>query len=466
MKENKELKVKYFKTVCLSLAFLSVGLFIAIIGPTLPTLAYNLFVDIESISYVLTARGFGYLLGSIISGLIYNKFDVHLMMFFALILTSVGAVVVPFVSYVSLLALALSSAGLSMGFLDTAGNVVCLQTWGDKSGPFMQTLHFSFAVGTTLAPFVAVPFIMSSNSTLSASSNHFLNSTPLATMTVTINNATAINGFQHLKFYPVTYAFVVCGVFSLIVSISFLYLGCSNHISSSSSDQKDTIKEEGRKFRCKVLGLLFLFFLVYVGVEVTFGVYIYTFAIHCVNHYSKTTATALNSLFWGTFALGRFLSIPLSKWCSPGKLIKADLFGTFVAAVTLACFPLYAKKADFLLWIAVSVYGISMASIFPSGVSWAEEYITVTGKAAMVFVVGASTGEMLCPLLVGQFIEINPMNLMYFCVFAVTLSILNFIALIYVTSSRGKRLQAEGTLVRRQEELAGLIDSSDESDIL
>ena len=464
MTKGKEtLQWKYFKTACLSLAFTSLGLFIAIIGPTLPTLAYNLHVSIDSISYVITARGFGYLVGSILSGLIYSKFDVHLMMFGALLLTAVGAIAVPFVSYVGLLAFALSTAGFSMGFLDTAGNVLCLQIWGEKSGPYMQTLHFCFAIGTALAPFFSVAFIMDANIAQNTTGTESLNSIQVFKNTTDDVDAFVTPNYTseiHQKHNAVKYAFILCSVFCLLVSLTFLFLACYHRGSPHSSDQEDTVQKEGKLFRIKMLSLLFFFFLVYVGTEVTFGVYIYTFAIQSSNRYSKTAASHLTSLFWGAFALGRLLAIPLSKRFRPSQLLKGDLLGTAVAVAALNCFPLYARNAEFILWVAVAVYGFSMASIFPSGVSWAEEYITITGKAAMVFVVGASTGEMLCPMIVGQFIEADPMNLMYFILCAAVLSSLNFVVLSCVSNSKGTRLNRSDY----QQELEGLMGSASDSE--
>jgi len=456
--------MKYFKTACLCLAFASVGLFIAIIGPTLPTLAYNLHVSIESISYVITARGFGYLIGSILSGFVYDKFNINLLLFAALFLTSIGSLVVPFVNHVALLAVALSTAGFAMGFLDTAGNVLCLQIWGDKSGPYMQTLHFFFSIGTALAPFSSVAFIMDANADLVFTSSQTSvtdipsNATTQNTLLVTANYSLG----THQKHTAVKYAFIISSLFALGVSLSFLFLAFYSRGSRRSSDQKDTIKEEGQAFRLKMLSLLFTFFLVYVGTEVTFGVYIYTFAIRSRNQYSKVAASHLTSLFWGAFAFGRLMAIPFSKWFHSAQLLKGDLLGTFVAVVALNCFPFYAETAEFILWIAVALYGFSMASIFPSGVSWAEEYITVTGKAAMVFVVGAATGEMLCPMILGQFIDSNPMNLMYFIITAAIISILNYFSLSYLSSSKGKRLKPKSF----REELVGLIDSSSDSEVL
>ena len=55
-----------------------------------------------------------------------------------------------------------------------------------------------------------------------------------------------------------------------------------------------------------------------------------------------------------------------------------------------------------------------MSSIFASGVNWAEQYISLTGKSTAVFVVAASTGEMVVPIVVGQLFDTKgPLSLMY-----------------------------------------------------
>ena len=425
---KNSLGLNYFKTFSLSLACLSLGLCIAVIGPTIPTLAYNLQVHIKSLSFILLSRAAGYLFGSIVGGIIYGKFDPHLMIFLALVLTAVGTVIIPYLNLVVYVAIAISTVGVSMGFLDTAGNVMCLQIWGEKAAPFLQAFHFSFALGTTMAPLLAMPFIMEVNADIQNS---------------TYNESTAVSIYTTTpfeKFYDVSYIFITCASITFVGGLLFLYLACFHH-GSSTSNRTETVEEEGSAFRVKMLVLLFLFFLVYVGAEVTFGVYIYTFAISSEKHYSKSQASLLNSLFWGSFAVGRFIAIPISKYFSPAKVLQVNLVGTFISAITLACFPFYAQTLDFFFWVAVVVYGVSMASIFPTGITWAEQYITVTGKAAMVLVVGGATGEMLCPFIAGQLIEADPMYLMYFAIACACISIVNYLLLVCLARSKGKRLQ-------------------------
>nr|XP_002122926.3 sodium-dependent glucose transporter 1-like [Ciona intestinalis] len=429
--------MKYVKTACLCLAFLCLGLIIALPGPALPTLAYNLGVDIKPISVIFTARAIGYLSGSIISGFLHGKLDAYKMIGFSLLLTSAGFAGAPFFPSVVLLAIAMSTMGVSMGFLDTGGNVLCLEIWGDDSGPYMQSLHFSFALGATTAPLLAQPFIMEvihNNDTTKnmTSVTQSYNFTPATETPPTL--PTPDSGIPH-----VAWAFIICAIMTLIMALSFLYLSFSNKTHSVSS-QEDTVKQEGVMFRLKMLVLLFLFFLVYVGIEVTFGVYVYTFAINSDKQYSKDSATMINSLFWGAFALGRFISIFVSKVLKPLGLISIDLVGTFIAAVILVCFPYYYDTADALLWVGTFIYGISMASIFPSGLSYAEQYITINGKAAASLVVGGALGEMLLPLTVGQLIEKHPMNLMYSVAICMVTTTIIFISLHWLASKRGKRL--------------------------
>lgn len=42
-----------------------------------------------------------------------------------------------------------------------------------------------------------------------------------------------------------------------------------------------------------------------------------------------------------------------------------------------------------------------MATTFPSGISWIEQYTTLTGKSASFFVIGAALGEMAIPAVIG-----------------------------------------------------------------
>jgi hypothetical protein len=99
--------------------------------------------------YIFTARAMGYLTGALISGRMFDSkaIPAHYALAVALLATGVGNAIVPMTSNIIVVA-AVSTAGIGMGFLDTGGNVLLIRLHGSNVGPYMQAMHFSFALGT------------------------------------------------------------------------------------------------------------------------------------------------------------------------------------------------------------------------------------------------------------------------------------------------------------------------------
>lgn len=82
---------------------------------------------------------------------------------------SIGAM--PWFKHLWALMAASAMIGIGNGFLDTGASTLCLQLWGKDSGPYMQSLHFAFAVGGSIAPLLVEAFVVEaavSNQTLSS----------------------------------------------------------------------------------------------------------------------------------------------------------------------------------------------------------------------------------------------------------------------------------------------------------
>ncbi|XP_041365272.1 sodium-dependent glucose transporter 1-like [Gigantopelta aegis] len=150
---------KFTKTIVLSIAFFALGLCIAIPGPTLLDLGERVHTDTEHMSMIFMARSVGYLLGSIVGGFLFDHFDQQILMFYTLIMSAIATVVAPWCTVLVVLAVMISFQGVSMGILDTGGNVFCIQIWKHKSAPYMQGLHFAFGIGAFIAPLLARPFL-------------------------------------------------------------------------------------------------------------------------------------------------------------------------------------------------------------------------------------------------------------------------------------------------------------------
>ncbi|XP_071957030.1 sodium-dependent glucose transporter 1-like [Antedon mediterranea] len=185
-------------------------------------------------------------------------------------------------------------------------------------------------------------------------------------------------------------------------SIAFFYLSFKggHYKQSHLSAAKSLAHQNDNTFRLQLLSIMFVFYFLYVGSEVAYGSFIFSYGRFSDLQLDKDQASLLNSLYWGTFAVFRGLAIILARCMSPLTMLLIDLIGCGISSLILVIFK---GTNSLALWVGTAVLGASMASLFPSGLSWLGRYIKVTGTAASVLVVGASSGEMAIPFVVGHF---------------------------------------------------------------
>ncbi|XP_028996461.1 sodium-dependent glucose transporter 1 [Betta splendens] len=382
---------RWMVSLALCASFLGLGMSIAVLGPTLEDLAVNVKQNISNISYIFVGRSAGYMGGSLLGGLLIDCMNPNVLLGFSMLLTGFGMCAIPFCKHALLLTVFMSSIGVSMGILDTGGNVLILNTWGKQAGPHLQALHFSFAAGAFVAPIIAkLLFGHEENSTRPIYSNA---TAPAVTVTVT-DSHTILRSIP-ISTHNSMWAYVMISLFVFVSALIFFVL--YDRVSSSSDKaHASSGKPLVAKHHMALVVLLFFFFFAYVGAEVAYGSFIFTFAKNYALM-SESHAAGLNSVFWGTFAACRGLAIILANFIYPGTMILLSLVGSTVSSLILCLF----SRESVALWICTALYGASMATIFPSGIAWAEQYTTVTGRTASIFVVGAALGEMVMPALLG-----------------------------------------------------------------
>lgn len=152
----------FVKTICLSLTFLTLGLCIAIPGPTLIDLKERINTDTTHMALIFTARSVGYLLGSLVGGFLFDHFDKQLLLMVTLIVAALATSIIPWSLTLTVLTVMMALQGMSMGVLDTGGNAYCVRIWGKKSPPYIQAMHFAFGVGAFIAPLLSQPFLSDS----------------------------------------------------------------------------------------------------------------------------------------------------------------------------------------------------------------------------------------------------------------------------------------------------------------
>ena len=154
--------------------------------------------------------------------------------------------------------------------------------------------------------------------------------------------------------------------------------------------------------------LIALFFFLHVGAEISFGDWIYTYTVS-LNLASATTAAYLASAFWGSITAGRLIGIPFTTRIRPRTILFINLAG---ALVSVGILLLWSDSTP-ALWARTIVTGLSMASLFPSTITFAGRRLNITGRITGWFFIGVGAGSMTLPYLIGQVFEtVGPRSMM------------------------------------------------------
>ncbi|XP_067098155.1 sodium-dependent glucose transporter 1-like [Osmerus mordax] len=393
---------RWMVTLALCLSSLGLGMSISVVGPTFEDLAINVNQDISNISYIFVGRAAGYCGGSLFGGILFEYLNPHLLLGLSMLVTGIGTCAIPFCKKAAILTVMMCGIGATMGILDTGGNVLILNTWRKQAGPHMQAFHFSFAVGAFASPIIAkLIFGTDRIPDRNISTVAMVTSPPL---TDRVSEA-PLNFLYETQRWTTDlkslWSYVVIGFFIFLVSLLFFTMYCRSTMSRDTL-QTQAAKPQVSKSHNALIIMLFWFFFWYVGAEVAYGSFIFTFAKDYA-HMEQSQAAVLNSLFWGMFAAGRGLAIFFATCMHPGTMILLSLLGCMLSSLLLTFF----NNVQLVLWICTGLYGISMSTTFPSGISWVEQYTTVTGRSAAVFVVGGALGEMVLPALLGFLLGTN-----------------------------------------------------------
>ena len=124
------------------------GMSDAVFGPTLLDMRDIYETEINIITLVIVFRAVGSVIGAFLSGILLDKFPKfrYFILFGCTCILGVCTALLPHMVYLWAFFIVSIISSFSAGSLDTGGNVLCLDIWKDKSGPYLHSIHFSFAV--------------------------------------------------------------------------------------------------------------------------------------------------------------------------------------------------------------------------------------------------------------------------------------------------------------------------------
>ncbi len=337
-------------------AFIGLGFVSAMFGPTLGGLAANTGSTLGAISVIFVANSIGRLAGSLVAGRLLDRVKGHPIVAAGFGLMALFMVLIPNLDALSVMVAVFFFLGIAQNFIDVSTNTLIVWLHGSRVGPYMNALHLMFGVGAFIAPIIAAV-------TFGASGDIKL-------------------GY-----------FVVAAL--LLPMVVWL-------LRMPSPPRRATAKQGvAGNVRWSLVALVALFFFVAVGAEVGMSAWTFSYGV-ALGLDKATTAAALTSVYWGAYSFGRLISIPIAVRVSAQRVLLVDLFGLIISAAALV---LFGRSAPALMWISVAGIGLSIASVFPTMLTFAGSHMNVTGKINGMLFATANLGSMFFPWLIGQMFE-------------------------------------------------------------
>lgn len=353
-------------------AFVALGLIAGSLGPTLTGLAQNTNTVLSEISVIFTTASLGYLIGSFIAGRLYDRVPGHPLMVSALFIMSAMLALTPLVPFLWLLAAVLLVLGIAQGLLDVGGNTVLVWLHGDRVAPYMNGLHFFFGLGAFFSPIIIAQTVLVSG--------------------------------------DITWAYWILALLMIPTAGWIIRFPSPAPPGLPRQEELDQARAaQSARSQNLLVGFIALFFFLYVGAELGYGNWVFTYAVES-GLANNTTAAYLTSAYFGAFTLGRLLGIPIAARVRPRRILSVDLLGCVASVAIMVLFP-HSLRA---LWLGTLGLGFANASIFPTTLNLAEHRMIITGNVTSWFFVGGSLGGMFWPWLVGQMFEsVGPSVVMF-----------------------------------------------------
>jgi len=336
-------------------AFITLGATMSLTGPALPWLAQQTSSRLDQISIIFVASSLGYMTGSQLGGRAYDRFPGHRIQALALLGISISSALVPVLHSLWFLVAVIFFLGTFQGALDAGCNTLLTWIHGVKVGPYMNGLHFFYGIGSFVAPLIFARVILVAK--------------------------------------DISWAYWIFSLLTVPVVLWFWFLPSLNV-------RRRMVEQSNRRFNLGPFLLIVFFFVFTVGLELGFGNWIYTYSarLHLV---SETNAAYLTSAFWGAFTVGRLLGIGISSRLRSHTILFIDLAGCLTAFAILLVWPV----SSLALWGGTILMGLSIASVFATAMSFAEQRLTLTGDLVGWILVGGGIGGMIFPWLIGQLFE-------------------------------------------------------------
>lgn len=353
------------KTFIYFFSFMAMGMSAGLVGPTMSVLSTKFNNGIVAISLIIVVKPLGAIIGSIIAGNAYDKFNGHIVFGIALITIALGIFLTPLLPSLYLVVAIFFVIGACEGSGHVGGNALLIWEHNQKAGGWINILHCSFCVGCFISPLI-LGWIFSKN----------------------INTVIAY--------------WIIAVV--IIATSSILFITSFSAPKSIKPPKNELCLSQPEVSKTFFLTMLIIMAFLVIGAEVSLGSWLSTYSTEKLG-LGKSFGAYMTSVYYATLTVGRLSTAPIGKRVKPKIILltgtaMAIFFGTILLLSTTVL----------TLCIGIIGIGIALSGLFSTTFSLAEKYLGVSGKVSSMLSVGASAGSLSVSWLMGQFFSISGAN--------------------------------------------------------
>lgn len=377
-------------------AFILIGANDGALGVLLPSLRNHYNVDNATVSLLFLAGTIGYLIAAFNSGLLVERLGqrLFLMLGAAAFLGSVAALSLmpPFI----IVTILLLSLGFGIAIIDAGLNTYIAGL--PRNTALLNYLHAFYGTGAWLGPIIA--------------------------------SAVLVIGWGWNSVY------VVWVAMSLVLLIGFGVFFRGRNGSAQASARKAESNVLLAALKLRVVWIVALFLLFYVGTEHSLGSWSYSFLTeerHGPALFSGWTVSG----YWLGLTLGRLLLARVAQRVGNKRLIAGCIGGVIVGVLLVWLVPIPAVSA-FGLWLA----GFSLGPIFPTIIALMSTLVSARILPSAIGFLASlgSMGAALSPWLVGNLAQ--RIGLWSLLPYVITLTVVMLLLWLILMNSANQKLEA------------------------
>lgn len=354
---------------------------------------------------------------------IFDRMNRQLAVIIIFCVKAFGMFITPHCPTLTTFFLSVGMVGTASGAYDTAQFVWMVEMMQKDCPPFVQGQHFFYALGTIAGTLVMAPFLTDDDS-IPPSEKAARLIVPFSI----IGSMAAANV-----------------VFQLMLFARFRYFKPPPEVNHEERERLDDITQmdrnpsEGPIFcgfqlwswpKLRLVILSCAFYGAYCGMELITFQFLPKFGqnsdLKLSEQYSAYVLTGMTV----AFATGRGSAIFLVFKISPKILLCFNITLIIVANVILL---VWANSSLYFFWTASIIFGFGFSSSYASFAASIERHLNITNFIGSMILVSAYGLPVIYPLIVGSFIETNPVVLCYVTFFSLSIIIGAVSSLLYLT---------------------------------